>query len=288
MSVFSKKPKDGGIKLFRYNYHASPRGSVYTLEYSDGEISAEYMDKPRYGKMISPAPEGFADALEKLCAGHRVDRWNGFDKINKHVLDGSGFGLTVEYADGRRIAASGSNACPRGYGDFVGPMRELFRPEEEKMLEKRRREIISKGVTGDPESILAVFKQRGASGYGSMKLMVSKPGIRPYSFELEVKSDGSVFPEGDLRTVDNPGEEALRLDRFGELARSVGLINWFDFHGHTDDPDNSEWFQISFHYADGEIGAMGTAKPEGYDVFRRGMFEIAKEIYDEIEKQKGE
>lgn len=56
--------------------------------------------------------EGFADLIRELG----LSSWNGFRGNNPNVLDGSGFGLSVSYPDGRSISASGHNAFPKDYG----------------------------------------------------------------------------------------------------------------------------------------------------------------------------
>lgn len=56
--------------------------------------------------------EGLADLIRELG----LSSWNGFRGNNPNVLDGSGFGLSVSYPDGRSISASGHNAFPKDYG----------------------------------------------------------------------------------------------------------------------------------------------------------------------------
>ena len=64
--------------------------------------------------------EGLADLIRELG----LSSWNGFRGNNPNVLDGSGFGLSVSYPDGRSISASGHNAFPKDYGKRTN---ELFR-----------------------------------------------------------------------------------------------------------------------------------------------------------------
>lgn len=62
-------------------------------------------------------PQGLVE-LEKIVEECNVRKWNGFSKTARGVLDGEGFSLYLKYSDGTTVSASGSNAFPKGYGDF--------------------------------------------------------------------------------------------------------------------------------------------------------------------------
>ena len=58
--------------------------------------------------------------------------WNGYHKIDRDVLDGTSFSLSVEFEDGGVIDASGSNCFPRGYSEKASAIRDFF----EKLMEE--------------------------------------------------------------------------------------------------------------------------------------------------------
>ena len=58
--------------------------------------------------------------------------WNGYHKIDRDVLDGASFSLSVEFEDGGVIDASGSNCFPRGYSEKASAIRDFF----EKLMEE--------------------------------------------------------------------------------------------------------------------------------------------------------
>ena len=58
--------------------------------------------------------------------------WNGYHKIDRDVLDGASFSLSVEFEDGGAIDASGSNCFPRGYSEKTSAIRDFF----EKLMEE--------------------------------------------------------------------------------------------------------------------------------------------------------
>ena len=58
--------------------------------------------------------------------------WDGCHKIDRDVLDGASFSLSVVFEDGGVIDASGSNCFPRGYSEKVSAIRDFF----EKLMEE--------------------------------------------------------------------------------------------------------------------------------------------------------
>jgi len=55
--------------------------------------------------------EQICDILSKL----KVNRWNGFNKINKNVLDGNSFNFKLYYQNEILISAHGVNATPKDF-----------------------------------------------------------------------------------------------------------------------------------------------------------------------------
>ena len=58
--------------------------------------------------------------------------WNGYHIIDRDVLDGASFSLSVVFEDGGVIDASGSNCFPRGYSEKTSAIRDFF----EKLMEE--------------------------------------------------------------------------------------------------------------------------------------------------------
>lgn len=55
------------------------------------------------------------DELQRIIEEYKVGAWDGFDKSDDNILDGSSFSLHVEYMDGRRIDAHGYMEFPINY-----------------------------------------------------------------------------------------------------------------------------------------------------------------------------
>lgn len=67
-----------------------------------------------------------AEELAAIVRKQDMNRWNGFDKTDRRALDGTGFDLTIRYADGQVLSASGSNAFPKGYREARDEILKFF------------------------------------------------------------------------------------------------------------------------------------------------------------------
>ena len=103
-------------ECFLYSAEQTGEGiRLYTEElFSGGLIVDTIVDEP------------ILEQLGEIAGKYGLDKWDGFDKSKKHVMDGSNFSLSVTLADGRTISAHGSNSFPDGYGDAKKEICELF------------------------------------------------------------------------------------------------------------------------------------------------------------------
>lgn len=70
--------------------------------------------------------EPVMEQLNEIVERYRMDQWDGFNKSDSLVLDGSGFSLSISFADGKAVLASGNNAFPEGYADAEREICALF------------------------------------------------------------------------------------------------------------------------------------------------------------------
>ena len=101
-----------GGEIYRDSYRISRGPEGYLVSVSDGEPLA-----------IDAASVA---ALERVVEDYDLARWDGFDESEPNVLDGEGFTLRVEFADGGKVYASGENHFPRGYWQAVSELTEVF------------------------------------------------------------------------------------------------------------------------------------------------------------------
>ena len=118
MSACSKPVKtDAPMTSFSFSHSGMHTGLIYTLSASRTEngwiadLSLLAGDREYAPEMT----EEEVEALILLVQTHELNRWNGFDKVDRLALDGTGFELKIGYEDGQKVYATGSNAFPEGY-----------------------------------------------------------------------------------------------------------------------------------------------------------------------------
>lgn len=111
---------------FRYSIWGEmmPRSWDITLR-EDGYRIQENEEAPR------PFPAGLAAELMRAIAENDAGSWNGVYETEFEVLDGEGFSLEMDFADGTSVRASGDNAFPEKYFSFQHAVLDIF--EREKM-----------------------------------------------------------------------------------------------------------------------------------------------------------
>ncbi|SCW43356.1 hypothetical protein SAMN02910456_01098 [Ruminococcaceae bacterium YRB3002] len=278
-----------GIVKFYYGYHGSIGGDSYhyDIRFENGviKLSIEEMLHREYGELEGEISRETLTALEEICSRFDVRRWNGFNRSDPNVLDGDGFSLDIEYSDGKKISAHGSNSFPAHYREFKKALDEAVKNDRDRLFEAKRQEFIGAGVTGDPTFAMINFMQRGASGSDKYEILISTPEVRENNVDVRVKSvSGEIWPAGEHRWYAAVPDVAGFFGELGEIVRRLDIIRWKDYDRAAEDYNNEEWFQISISYVDGSISAMGTEHPEGYDEFRREVLKLVKDLCGGIEQ----
>ncbi|MBO4477489.1 MAG: hypothetical protein J5757_04055 [Lachnospiraceae bacterium] len=278
---------DSGIKEFEYRYIASIGGDSYSykLTFSETPIfTYESMVHP-FGEVTMETDAETAAKVAALYETHKLWKWDGFSRSARHVLDGDGFSLSIRFRNGKSMYAHGSNAYPKGYGDFRTDMREVFRPLEAAVIERENRKIIERGVHGKMTSVMANFIQKGQSGSDRYELLLYKPDLREKNLTLQVKSvSGAVFEKGTFSIYDTLPDTPGFFEKVDALIKKYDIMEWYGWDKPAEDYNNAEWFQVHFCYEDGSIGAMGTLHPKNYDAFREELILLMKEAADSIPK----
>ena len=128
------------IAAFSFYHTASWTGDCYCLELkreADGvHLYAEVLFSG--GRIADAAiPDDVLKQVEELAGTYRVERWDGFDKSSKHVMDGSSFELYITLADGSTLSARGNNKFPEGYSEVSSAIRTLYN----ELMEQHGREV---------------------------------------------------------------------------------------------------------------------------------------------------
>ena len=101
--------------IYSYSAEKTEAGTHLHLELNCG-----------YNVIDVTVEEDVMGELGAIAAEHRLDLWDGFDKVSKRVSDGEGFTLSMTTEDGRSIYANGSNKFPAGYSEARMAIDELF------------------------------------------------------------------------------------------------------------------------------------------------------------------
>ncbi len=107
---------EGGIKHLRFGENGMRMEPHYELYRC---LDAEGV-RPHIMRAFGDIPDGdvplSADEEQELAGILRsLASWDGFNGNARNVLDAPGFSFNVEFADGRRIRASGYGTFPKGY-----------------------------------------------------------------------------------------------------------------------------------------------------------------------------
>ena len=126
----ARKAKIGDITKFHFHYTAGYAMYAYVnydLELKDGGYTASVKPAgvPDEEARFFAVDEPFAQELKAILEKYGVGSWNGFNKRNKHVLDGNSFSLSVCMGE-EEIDASGYMRWPKNYADFKDAVRQLF------------------------------------------------------------------------------------------------------------------------------------------------------------------
>lgn len=123
-------PEDAAVESFAFHHSGMSTFDIwsYTVETDEatGEMTVNCDLYCGAHTHSLPADEEFLQELTALIADHDLRAWNGFDKTDKRVLDGSGFDLNIGFAGGATITASGSNRFPDGYAGADDAIEALF------------------------------------------------------------------------------------------------------------------------------------------------------------------
>ena len=275
---------ESNIETFEYRYIGSIGGNSHSYRISFDEpltFTLEGMQYP-FEKASTDLDAETAARVAALYKKYDLRKWNGFDRVAKHVLDGDGFSLSICFRDGKKLFAHGSNAFPKGYRDFCTELKEILKPSVERIVERENRKIIERGVNGKMTSFLVNFLQRGNSGSDEYKFFILQPEIREKNCDVHIVSNsGTFFEQGKIDLyVQLPDTPAL-FERVDALIKKYEVMQWYGWEKAAEDYNNEEWFQIHFSYEDGDIPAHGTVHPENYDAFREELIQLMKETLEQ-------
>lgn len=174
-------------QCFMYSAEQTEEGiRLYTEElFSGGLIVDTIVDEP------------VLEQLGEIAGKYRLDRWDGFDKTDKHVMDGNSFTLSVILADGKTISAHGNNRFPDGYSDAKQEICTLFEDLIDKYSNQDSTTCYNTILDSNYELIMggadAYDYREGTSGIGEVIMNSDEIAANTIGYTLlDVNHDGVV------------------------------------------------------------------------------------------------
>ena len=123
-----KTGTDAQISSFSYQHSGMHTGLIYTYTFQkeiDG-YTAHYELNCGQTVFSVSVDADFAVELKRIVDENNLYAWDGFDEAPRDVLDGESFTIRIEFEDGTKIRACGSNSYPKGYQDAYREIQAIF------------------------------------------------------------------------------------------------------------------------------------------------------------------
>ena len=136
--VFSSRTKPveiRNIQYFSFSYSSGSEANAnanYSLRLQDGAylVSVKPRGLPEEDMRTYEVDESFVRKLEQFLVSQDVGKWNGFDRSDKRVMDGSSFSLYITLADGSELSAGGYMKFPKNYAAVRSGIEAMFTAPE--------------------------------------------------------------------------------------------------------------------------------------------------------------
>jgi len=126
--------ESNGYALDSCSYSAELNGDQVDIKISKGFSGEEHE--------FTETPE-FLKKITEIANNYNVGSWDGFDKYDNNVMDGTNFRVSLATQDGKTVNANGYMEFPENYGSAMGEIEALFLeiyeevfPDPQKVLEK--------------------------------------------------------------------------------------------------------------------------------------------------------
>lgn len=252
---------------FVYSAMQSPEGTALYMEqlFSGGEI------------IDVTTQESILDRLGEAAGRYRLDLWDGYDGWEEEVLDGYGFSLEMELADGRKIIARGNNAFPQSYHEAS---REICRIFEE---------IGSKHDPVKPLPLPAPIQESELPIFFAIDFFTGENKDSRFRFGAQRQEDGSVrliiyiwnfaeFENGEEYVFEGYCDD-FPYEKIQNIIWKYDIPSKAGWYGEAES-ENKEQYTMNFEY-DSEgyefqrmITLAGGSYPEHYEEIRTELLEV--------------
>ena len=126
-SVTAKPVNQSGIVSFKLEREWTNGDSLkLTMRAANARARIMIYDSTLGGKRENTADESLLSALQQLIEEKGVYRWDGFYDRLPSILGTDSFSLSIEYADGNIVSASGVSAFPDNFDECFSALRVFF------------------------------------------------------------------------------------------------------------------------------------------------------------------
>ncbi len=254
------------MRLSTSSYFAG--GTVYEIAEKDGDI-----ELCRYSVIYSGVDEELELEQSAICETQEfielmntcgVTRWDGFDKNNHRVMDGTSFTFKATVNDGQTISADGYAKFPKGYSEFVAGL--------ESILEERGTIEVEEAT--EYETVEPITK------LGWMVLTISDHDGDIVYETTEEDGQTQLCRYRMVGTAEELEKSAVcDIQELIELMNTCKVAQWDGFFEEKEGVPDGTVFTFNADINDfGAISAGGCEKfPDGYIEFVAGLNSILEE-----------
>lgn len=262
------------INSLYYSYNNSFGDGSYSVELSrtDEGILFTYSEMmTRYEYEPVKMDEVALNALEIICEDRKIEAWNGFHESDDECLDGDGFSLSIGYEDGM-LSASGSNAYPDGYYDFITEFKKVCEPYINEIREAARQKYLTKKHEKNITSfMISISNSDYPKDHDIFIRAYIMNGVTTLEYRITLGKD-DLYKAGYYHFY---GEVPSKRVDFSKLEAIVSKYDLNRLNDITYDETGDEWYQIEYCYGeDYDIGFMGSKPFENYAAVRSELMDF--------------
>ena len=128
--IFKKSPEITTIKRLYFTYtngYAMNSYVTYELNCDDKcTVKIKPLGEDEENAKEYNVSKKDLERIEKVLKANNVEKWNGFNKNDKNVLDGDSFSMSITTREGEEIDAHGYMKWPTNYGEVKTELDKIF------------------------------------------------------------------------------------------------------------------------------------------------------------------
>lgn len=272
-------PLDDPISLtyFSFYHNGSSTEEIYSYTAEKTEQGTHLCIELNAGNTLVDVvvEEDVLGELGEIAAQHRLDLWNGFDRVNSNVMDGSGFSLYMTTEAGENVTAHGSNAFPKGYGEAETAINALF----DRLVEDYGNLYPKTLESDDMESFFLTLREGNSK---VLSVSAYRKAEKSISLDLHLKGYDDLFSEEYFFYGTS---DTFPFEEIQSVVRKYDIPAWNGWDRVDSENSSDGWFQLELRYSSGEqISAIGSSQPQGFD---GAMEELSGILCEYISKNGG-